>query len=159
MRILMYFLYHFIIFTAYLKEPQATPLIPSNGNGNSNVIAYISRNPSLFVVSCVAIMLFLVLVAGLFLMGFSRYGRRPPKDTDKLQSTQHLVQQDTATEDLRSVSTGSSPSYNKDRPISVVGAVGHSKTPPILHFPLPPLSRPTSSSARLKWINYRYFLF
>lgn len=55
--------------TAYLKEPQATPLIPSTYNGNSsNVIALIGQNPTLFVVSCVAAALFLVLLIGIFLV-------------------------------------------------------------------------------------------
>lgn len=56
------------LFPAYLKEPQATPLIPSTYNGSSNVIALIGQNPTLFVVSCVATALFLMLLIGIFLV-------------------------------------------------------------------------------------------
>ncbi|KFB53022.1 AGAP006655-PA-like protein [Anopheles sinensis] len=131
----------------YLKEPQATPLIPSTQNGSGNVIALIGQNPSLFVVSCVAALLLLVLCVGLFLL--ARGKRKHITELKKLESTQALVMPGTISEELNALKTGESGSsrqpspYARD-PSGSVGLMAH-KPSPTIHFPLPPMTRPTSS--------------
>lgn len=58
---------HFI-FSAYLKEPTATPLVPSGTNGNSNLISIIGHNPLWIVVICIVCFLIASLLIGLLLM-------------------------------------------------------------------------------------------
>lgn len=55
---------------AYLKEPQATPLIPAtaSGNQNSNFIAIIVQNPVMFAIGIVMLCLVVILLIGLLLM-------------------------------------------------------------------------------------------
>ncbi|XP_053674767.1 uncharacterized protein LOC128725073 [Anopheles nili] len=126
----------------YLKEPQATPLIPSTQNGSGSVIALIGQNTSLVVVSCVAALLLLLLCAGLFLL--ARGKRKHVGELKKLESTQALVMPGTITEELNALKTGESPSpYNA--PVSV--GLTMPKPSPTIHFPLPPVTRPSSSSS------------
>ncbi|XP_040156497.1 uncharacterized protein LOC120896436 isoform X2 [Anopheles arabiensis] len=133
----------------YLKEPQATPLIPSTQNGSGNVIALIGQNPSLVVVSCVAALLLLVLCVGLFLL--ARGKRKHIGELKKLESTQALVMPGTISEELNALKTGESGSsrhpspYTRD-PSANVSLIGQ-KPSPTIHFPLPPMTRPTSSSS------------
>ncbi|XP_052896476.1 uncharacterized protein LOC128303533 [Anopheles moucheti] len=133
----------------YLKEPQATPLIPSTQNGSGNVIALIGQNPSLFVVSCVAALLLAVLCVGLFLL--ARGKRKHIGEMKKLESTQALVMPGTITEELNALKTGESGSsrhpspYMRD-PSANVSLIAQ-KPSPTIHFPLPPMTRPTSSSS------------
>uniref|UniRef100_A0A182WBL5 Uncharacterized protein n=1 Tax=Anopheles minimus TaxID=112268 RepID=A0A182WBL5_9DIPT len=133
----------------YLKEPQATPLIPSTQNGSGNVIALIGQNPSLFVVSCVAALLLAVLCVGLFLL--ARGKRKHIGEMKKLESTQALVMPGTITEELNALKTGESGSsrhpspYTRD-PSANVSLIAQ-KPSPTIHFPLPPMTRPTSSSS------------
>ncbi|XP_065079818.1 uncharacterized protein LOC135702707 isoform X3 [Ochlerotatus camptorhynchus] len=135
----------------YLKEPQATPLIPSTYNGSSNVIALIGQNPTLFVVSCVATALFLVLLIGIFLV--ARGKRKHITELKKLESTQALVMPGSSGgDDLNTVKSESGSShhspYARDpSTVSVIGSVPAEKSSPTIHFPLPPMSRPTSSSS------------
>ncbi|XP_062540447.1 uncharacterized protein LOC134208673 isoform X2 [Armigeres subalbatus] len=135
----------------YLKEPQATPLIPSTYNGNSNVIALIGQNPTLFVVSCVATALFLVLLIGIFLV--TRGKRKHITELKKLESTQALVMPGSSGgDDLNTVKSESgsshhSPFHRDPSTVSVIGSVPTGKPSPTIHFPLPPMSRPTSSSS------------
>ncbi|EDS37103.1 conserved hypothetical protein [Culex quinquefasciatus] len=137
----------------YLKEPQATPLIPSTYNGNSsNVIALIGQNPTLFVVSCVAAALFLVLLIGIFLV--ARGKRKHVTELKKLESTQALVMPGSSGgDDLNTVrsesgSSHASPLTRDPSAVSVIGSVPTTQKPsPTIHFPLPPMSRPTSSSS------------
>ncbi|XP_050093956.1 uncharacterized protein LOC126576694 [Anopheles aquasalis] len=135
----------------YLKEPQATPLIPSTQNGSSNVIALIGQNPSLFVVSCVAAVLLLILCIGMFLL--ARGKRKHIVAMKKLESTQALVMPGTIAEELNALKTGDSgssrqpsPSYPRD-PSSATVSLMAQKPSPTIHFPLPPMTRPTSSSS------------
>uniref|UniRef100_A0AAG5D811 Uncharacterized protein n=1 Tax=Anopheles atroparvus TaxID=41427 RepID=A0AAG5D811_ANOAO len=133
----------------YLKEPQATPLIPSTQNGSGNVIALIGQNPSLFVVSCVAALLLLVLCVGLFLL--ARGKRKHITELKKLESTQALVMPGTISEELNALKTGESgssrqPSPYAHDPSASVSRMAH-KPSPTIHFPLPPMTRPTSSSS------------
>ncbi|XP_050076156.1 uncharacterized protein LOC126563553 [Anopheles maculipalpis] len=133
----------------YLKEPQATPLIPSTQNGSGNVIALIGQNPSLFVVSCVAALLLAVLCIGLFLL--ARGKRKHIGEMKKLESTQALVMPGTISEELNALKTGESGSsrhpspYTRD-PSASVSLIAQ-KPSPTIHFPLPPMTRPTSSSS------------
>ncbi|XP_021696548.1 uncharacterized protein LOC5566273 isoform X2 [Aedes aegypti] len=136
----------------YLKEPQATPLIPSTYNGSSNVIALIGQNPTLFVVSCVASALFLVLLIGIFLV--ARGKRKHITELKKLESTQALVMPRSSggADDLNTVKSESgsshhSPFHRDPSTVSVIGSVPTGKPSPTIHFPLPPMSRPTSSSS------------
>lgn len=62
------------MFPAYLKEPQATPLIPAT-NGNSNLVGLISENPIAIIVSCSAFSLIVILLIGLLLMTRSKRKR------------------------------------------------------------------------------------
>ncbi|XP_035789588.1 uncharacterized protein LOC118465444 isoform X2 [Anopheles albimanus] len=98
----------------YLKEPQATPLIPSTQNGSSNVIALIGQNPSLFVVSCVAAVLLLILCIGMFLL--ARGKRKHIVAMKKLESTQALVMPGTIAEELNALKTGDSGSSRQPSP-------------------------------------------
>uniref|UniRef100_A0A182PK09 Uncharacterized protein n=1 Tax=Anopheles epiroticus TaxID=199890 RepID=A0A182PK09_9DIPT len=133
----------------YLKEPQATPLIPSTQNGSGNVIALIGQNPSLLVVSCVAALLLVVLCVGLFLL--ARGKRKHIGELKKLESTQALVMPGTISEELNALKTGESGSsrhpspYTRD-PSANVSLIAQ-KPSPTIHFPLPPMTRPTSSSS------------
>ncbi|XP_055611015.1 uncharacterized protein LOC129757748 isoform X2 [Uranotaenia lowii] len=135
----------------YLKEPQATPLIPSTHNGNSNVIALIGENPTVFAVSCVAATLFLVLLIGIFLV--ARGKRKHISELKKLESTQALVMPGGgAVDDLHTGRSESGSShltpYSRDpSAVSVIGSMQPQKPSPTIHFPLPPMSRPTSSSS------------
>ncbi|ETN65903.1 hypothetical protein AND_002319 [Anopheles darlingi] len=135
----------------YLKEPQATPLIPSTQNGSGNVIALIGQNPSLFIVSCVAAVLLLILCIGMFLL--ARGKRKHIVALKKLESTQALVMPGTIAEELNALKTGDSgssrqpsPSYPRD-PSSATVSLMAQKPSPTIHFPLPPMTRPTSSSS------------
>ncbi|XP_055535581.1 uncharacterized protein LOC129724602 isoform X2 [Wyeomyia smithii] len=134
----------------YLKEPQATPLIPSTHNGNANVIALISQNPTLFVMSCVAAALLLMLLIVLFLV--ARDKRKHILELKKLESTQALVMPGCTVDDLNTVRSDSgssqhSPFTRNPSAVSVIGSIPAQKPSPTIHFPLPPMSRPTSSSS------------
>ncbi|XP_055624385.1 uncharacterized protein LOC129767467 isoform X2 [Toxorhynchites rutilus septentrionalis] len=134
----------------YLKEPQATPLIPSTFNGSSNVIALIGQNPTLFVVACVAATMFLILLVGIFLI--ARGKRKDITELKKLESTQALVMPGTTGDDLNGVKSESASSHHSPfirdpSGVSVIGAHSTQKPSPTIHFPLPPMSRPTSSSS------------
>ncbi|XP_058460600.1 uncharacterized protein LOC131436119 isoform X2 [Malaya genurostris] len=135
----------------YLKEPQATPLIPSTYNGNSNVIALIGQNPTLFVVSCMAAALFLVLLIVIFLV--ARDKRKHITELKKLELTQALVMSGGgAGDDLNTIKSDSGSSQNSPftrnaSAVSVVGSIPAYKPSPTIHFPLPPMSRPSSSSS------------
>ncbi|XP_058840571.1 uncharacterized protein LOC131696162 isoform X1 [Topomyia yanbarensis] len=135
---------------SYLKEPQATPLIPSTYNGNSNVIALIGQNPVLFVVSCMAAALFLLLLIVIFLV--ARGKRKHITELKKLESTQALVMPGSTGDELNTVKSESgssqhSPFTRDPSALSVIGSVPAYKPSPTIHFPLPPMSRPTSSSS------------
>uniref|UniRef100_A0A4Y0BK00 Uncharacterized protein n=1 Tax=Anopheles funestus TaxID=62324 RepID=A0A4Y0BK00_ANOFN len=132
----------------YLKEPQATPLIPSTQNGSGNVIALIGQNPSLFVVSCVAPA---ACRAVHWIVFLARGKRKHIGEMKKLESTQALVMPGTITEELNALKTGESGSsrhpspYTRD-PSANVSLIAQ-KPSPTIHFPLPPMTRPTSSSS------------
>lgn len=54
--------------TAYIREPQATPLIPATSSQSSNVIAVFTQNPIMFVIVAVMILLIVILLIGFLLM-------------------------------------------------------------------------------------------
>lgn len=62
-----------LAFSAYLREPHATPLVPGIVNGHKGgIFVAIEKNPFLVAVSSVAFLLLLLLVITLFLMGKKR---------------------------------------------------------------------------------------
>lgn len=59
---------NFKFFLAYLKEPQATPLVPATVNQNQNLISAIGQNPTMIIIGIIATVLLVVLFVGLLLM-------------------------------------------------------------------------------------------
>lgn len=127
-------------------------------NGNSKVIAIFGQNPILFILMCCAIVLLVILLISLLL--FSRSKRYRQEAEEKRQSaTQALVKHIPVDDDIQTIRSGSIEEVDdgvdnmaferdhKDKP-TLQKKPKNTKSPPILHFPLPPLNRPTSSSSR-----------
>lgn len=144
-----------MFFIAYLKEPQATPLVPSYMNGKStNVGEILGQNPLLFILMCSALLLLIILLISLLM--YERVKRRRKEYDEKRQSaTQALVRKITVDDDVHTIRSASIEDVGVDnmaferegRDKQEMQQKGQ-KTPPTLHFPLPPMGRPTSSSSR-----------
>lgn len=141
-----------IFLKAYLKEPQATPLIPSYMNGkSSNVGMILGQNPLLFILMCSALLLLIILLISLLM--YERVKRRRKEYDEKRQSaTQALVRKITVDDDVHTIRSASIEDIGVDN--MAFEREGkekqqmQQKSPPTLHFPLPPMGRPTSSSSR-----------
>lgn len=140
---------------AYLKEPQATPLIPSGFNGNSNLVALIAENPWWIAVLCATCFILLFLLVALLLM--TRAKRRRSAELKRLVTSQHgtisplhhhhhHLDSDTLKTDT-DIHAHDNSAYSKDKS-DIDGHLFKSEAGhPIINFPLPPpISRPSSSS-------------
>lgn len=158
--------------SAYLKEPLATPLVPATPTlqQDPNILLYATENPIMFGVLCAAILLLVFLLAGFLLMAKSKRAhsaeirrltverkesdrrtksgagdRRPihklPTDDPK-DGTDNMAFEGDFTDGTR---------RHKSRKY---------ENPPDIHFPLPPLHRPSSSSSATSdssvYYNKRY---
>ncbi|KAJ6638261.1 hypothetical protein Bhyg_10995 [Pseudolycoriella hygida] len=146
----------FIKAEPYLREPQATPLAPATGGSqNSNLIAVIGDNPAVLIVGIVATVLLIVLLVGLLLM--TRAKRKRSAEVKRLtasrsfrnESSSHLeviekVDNEIGIENVAFVNDADN--FGKKETDSL--NVQQKKTEnPILHFPHPPLSSPSSSTS------------
>jgi hypothetical protein len=135
-----------LFFAAYLKEPQATPLIPSYMNGSNVVTTYVNQNPLLIVLMSIAFILFILLLITLLLYGRSK--RRLAVETKRQSATQALVQKINVDEDINTIRSDSLDGVGVDNLAFEKENVGlQKKEPPVLHFPLPPANRPSSSTS------------
>lgn len=116
-------------------------------NGNSKVTAIFTRNPWwLFILMAVAMILLVLLLITLLLFGRSK---RREAEMKRQSTTQALVQKISVDDDINTIR---SDSLNGDVGVDNLAfekekSYQHKKPPPVLHFPLPPLNRPTSSSS------------
>ncbi|XP_063706119.1 uncharacterized protein LOC134835178 [Culicoides brevitarsis] len=134
----------------YLKDPQATPLIPSH-NGNSNLVALIAENPWWIAVLCITCFILLFLLVALLLM--TRAKRRRSAELKRLVTSQHgtispihhhhhHLDSDTKTEDIHAHDNSAFSKSDEKSDGNLFK--GH----PVINFPLPPpISRPSSSSS------------
>lgn len=132
--------------SAYLKEPQATPLIPSYMNGSSVVTTYVNQNPLLIALTSVAFLLLVLLLITLLLYGRSK--RRLATEAKRQSATQALVQKIHVDDDINTIHSDSLQGVGVDNLAFEKDQGGKKKdVPPVLHFPLPPANRPSSSTS------------
>ncbi|KAG4068410.1 hypothetical protein HA402_007930 [Bradysia odoriphaga] len=147
----------FIKAEPYLKEPQATPLIPSTDvNQNSNLIAVIGQSPTMIIIAIIATILLVVLFIGLLLMTRAKRKRsaevkRLTNRSFKNQSTSHLQEIEKADSEngIENIAFVNDADSVGKKDTDAMMAVQKRKTEnPVLHFPHPPpLSSPSSSTS------------
>lgn len=130
---------------AYLKEPEATPLSPSYGGmeGSKTDKADVNRTSLLIALSSIALLLLILLLITLLLYGRSR--RRLAIEAKRHSASQALVQKSKVDDDIATIRSDSLESVGVDN--LAFEKEKNKKDPPILHFPLPPVNRPSSSTS------------
>lgn len=131
-----------LIFLAYLKEPQATPLVPSYMNGNGSSTIFFGHNSILFIGMCVAIILLMIL---LIIVLISKKHRK--SEDKRLSTTEALVKTiDVIDNDIQTIRSGKNDTTGIDN-LAFERERQTQKPPPVINFPLPPSEkRPTSTS-------------
>lgn len=111
-------------------------------NGSNVVTTYVNQNPLLIALISIAITLFILLLL------ITRLYRRSKHRLATQSATQALVQKINVDEDINTIRSDSLEGVGVD---NLAFEKEHAKTqkkePPVLHFPLPPLNRPSSSSS------------
>lgn len=130
---------------AYLKEAPATPLSPAHMDG-SNVTALVSENPLLIALSTIALILFICLLITLLLYGRSK--RRLAVESKRQSATQALIQKIHVDDDIHTIRSDSIDGVGVEN-LAFEKEHSHTqkKEPPVLHFPLPPANRPSSTTS------------
>ena len=110
----------------------------------SNVSTYITENPLLIGLTSIALILFILLIITLLL-----YGRSKRHFEAKQQNaTQALVRKMNVDDDINTIRSDSLEEVGVDNMAFVKDEAGiKTKEPPVLHFPLPPTNRPSSSTS------------
>ncbi|GAB0092355.1 hypothetical protein DMENIID0001_073450 [Sergentomyia squamirostris] len=139
----------------YLKEPMATPLIPSIlANGSSGIFQVATENPIMFAIICTSFFLLIILLISLVLM--TRAKRKRSAEVRRLATQALLSQNSTPSGNLHTA-------HSQELGIDNFGFHKSSRygpdqkadkgKPPTILFPLPP-SSPTSSSTSDSSIYY-----
>lgn len=135
--------------SAYLREPQATPLAPSYDgmNGSNTVTSYVNQNPLLIALSVIALILLILLLITLLLYGRSK--RRLAIESKRHSASQALVQKSKVDDDIATIRSDSLESVGVDNLAfeKEFNEKKKKKEPPVLHFPLPPANRPPSTDS------------
>lgn len=128
----------------------ATPLIPpSKRDGDDMAAGSIVQNPLLIALSTLALILFILLLLTLLLYGRSK--RRFAAEAKRQSATQALVHKIDVDDDINMIRSNSldeigveNLAFEKENRERVRL---QRKEPPILNFPLPPATRPSSSTS------------
>lgn len=111
-------------------------------NGPSVVTTYVNQNPLLIALISIAVVLFILLLI------ITRLYRRSKNRLANQCATQALVQKIPVDEDINTIRSDSLQGIGID---NLAFEKEHAKLqkqePPVLHFPLPPASRPSSSTS------------
>lgn len=140
------------LLSAWLKEPTATPLVPSV-NGNFSLI--FEQGPLITIIMC-AVLILLVLLIIMFLIFGKAKKNKLNAESKRAIATQALVQKINVDEDIQKIRSEESlyndkmgvdnMAYEKEsKRRSQIESI--SKIPPTIHFPLPPVDRPSSCSS------------
>lgn len=115
-------------------------------NGSNVVTTYVNQNPLLIALMSIAFILFILLLITLLLYGRSK--RRLAAETKRQSATQALVQKIHVDEDINTIRSDSLDGVGVDNlAFEKENAGMQKKEPPVLHFPLPPANRPSSSTS------------
>jgi hypothetical protein len=108
--------------------------------------SYVNKNPLLIALSSIALILLILLLITLLLYGRSR--KRLAIEAKRQSASQALVQKSKVDEDIATIRSDSLESVGVDNlAFEKESKEKNKKNPPILHFPLPPVNRPSSSSS------------
>lgn len=112
----------------------------------SNVTALVSENPLLIALTSIAFILFILLLITLLLYGRSK--RRLAVESKRQSATQALVQKINVDDDIHTIRSDSLDGVGVENLAFEKEQLGlQKKEPPVLHFPLPPANRPSSSTS------------
>lgn len=115
-------------------------------NGSNVVSTYVNQNPLLVALISIAFVLFILLLVTLLLYGRSK--RRLAIEAKRQSATQVLVQKMNVDDDINTIRSDSLEGVGVDNLAFVKEQAGtQKKEPPVLHFPLPPTNRPSSSTS------------
>lgn len=158
--------------SAYLKEPLATPLVPATPTlqQDTNILLYATENPIMFGVLCAAILLLVFLLAGFLLMAKSKRAHSAEIRRLTVERRESDRMTKPATDDRRPIHKlpTDDPKVGTDNmafEADFTDGTRRQKSrkyehPPDIHFPLPPLHRPSSSSSATSdssvYYNKRY---
>lgn len=110
------------------------------------VASYVNQNPLLIALMSIAFILFILLLITLLLYGRSK--RRLAAESKRQSATQALVQKIHVDEDINTIRSDSLDGVGVDNLAFEKEHTGmKKKEPPVLHFPLPPVNRPPSSTS------------
>lgn len=118
----------------------------------------ITENPILFVLTCVGLFLLVVMLMGIILLMSTKKKSTKHSETTKINReslmivSQHKADDDGGLVRGEEVDGVSNLAFDNNDDENRVGAVGGGvsgkKSKPIIHFPLPPRSRPSSTTSR-----------
>lgn len=119
----------------------------------------ITENPILFVLTCVGLFLLVVMLMGIILLmttkkkGTKHSGNTKLNRESLMIVSQHKTDDDGGLvrgEEVDGVSNLAFDNNDDENRVGAVGGagVGGKKSKPIIHFPLPPRSRPSSTTSR-----------
>lgn len=115
-------------------------------NGTNVVTTYVNQNPLLIALISIAFLLFVLLLITLLLYGRSK--RRLAVEAKRQSATQALVQKIHVDDDIHTIRSDSLEGVGVDNLAFIKEQAGtQKKEPPVLHFPLPPANRPSSSTS------------
>jgi hypothetical protein len=128
----------------------ATPLVPPSRRETDDAMSSsIAQNPLLIALSILALILFILLLLTLLLYGRSK--RRLEAEAKRQSATQALVHKINVDDDINTIRSNSledigveNLAFEKEGKESVRL---QKKDPPVLTFPLPPTTRPSSSTS------------
>lgn len=139
-------------FLAYLREPFATPWAPPNKQESEDMnTSSITQNPLLIALTILALILFILLLLTLLLYGRSK--RRFAAEAKRQSATQALVHKIDVDDDINTIRSNSlegigveNLAFEKESSMKENVKVQR-KDPPVLTFPMPPTTRPSSSTS------------
>lgn len=115
-------------------------------DGSDNVTALVGENPLLIALTSIAFILFILLLITLLLYGRSK--RRLAAESKRQSATQALVQKINVDDDIHTIRSDSLDGVGVENLAFEKEHAGmQKKEPPVLHFPLPPANRPSSSTS------------
>ena len=114
-------------------------------DGSDVVTTYVNQNPLLIALTSLAFILFILLIITLLLYGRSK--RRLATEAKRQSATQALVQKINVDDDINTIHSDSLQGVGVDNLAFIKDQDGTKKEPPVLHFPLPPATRPSSSTS------------
>lgn len=123
----------------------ATPLVPPSKRDGEDMDASIAQNPLLISLSILALILFILLLLTLLLYGRSK--RRYAAEAKRQSATQALVHKIDVDDDINMIRSNSLDEIGVENLAFEKENRVQRKEPPILSFPLPPATRPSSSTS------------